>query len=57
MEKMPTPEQPEYRGLGTDLAAAAITGLTAGTANAIANQAISAVRKPSGSTTTDKKPE
>jgi hypothetical protein len=55
MEKMPNPEQPEYRGLGTDLAAAALTGLTAGTANAIANQALDVVRKPSDSPPKDKK--
>jgi hypothetical protein len=44
-EKKPQPNV-EYRSLGATLAAAALTGTTAGTANALANQAINVIRKP-----------
>ncbi len=38
--------QAEYRGLGTDLAAAAVAGATGGAAGAAVNQAVNAIRKP-----------
>jgi hypothetical protein len=39
-------EQIEQRSLSATLAQAALTGAAAGTANAVANQAINALKKP-----------
>ena len=45
-EKILDPDQPEYRGLGSDLASAAVGGVAGGVAGALTTQAIAALRKP-----------
>ena len=45
-DKRLDPSRIEQRSMGTALAAVALTGATAGSANALANHALNTIRKP-----------